>query len=309
LEFAKGVSDEKSLLLLMTFYDALVRQQERDGFNTYDLAKAMERGDWNTSLDLTVDIALTQGADQSLLINALSQRCEDLDGAYNTVASNGNGVLTNGIEMNGIELEFRDKNKHTTDLDDGSGGLLALLHDAATENARAELAKALEELDRVNKVGASQNGSKGAFGPGYSPFSKAEEIFFVRNQINNAVQQKSLVEIRRALNHAVTLGINAASFEIEAAYRDALTRYHSGAGLSPGLVLETLERGEWWSALDDVVGASLSRGGDKYSILKNVARVCATPGSMKFASRSASSLISSQSSSMLSMSNLGHARW
>jgi hypothetical protein len=135
------------------------------------------------------------------------------------------------------------------------------------------LAKAWDELDRAYKAAERKKSAKGGFGPGYSPFSSQEELFFIRNQISDAVRQESLLELRRALTHALSYGIDPQDIEIELAYRDALIKHQQGVAFSARFVIEALERGNWWSALDDIIGASVARGADRHTLLKMIAKV------------------------------------
>merc|ERR1719409_1880431 len=127
-----------------------------------------------------------------------------------------------------------------------------------------------------NAVGSSTVSAKPGMGPGYSPFSKQEELFFIRNQIVNAIHQESLGEIRRALTYAMAFGIDPKTIEIEAAYRDALARHQQSDGFNPKHVKQVLENGDWWSALDIIIGASLARGADRNMLLKMIGKVCMT---------------------------------
>ena len=55
----------------------------------------------------------------------------------------------------------------------------------------------------------------GGIGPEYAPLSKAEESFYIRTKIVNAIQQQSLLELRRALGYALASGIDPENLELE----------------------------------------------------------------------------------------------
>lgn len=74
------------------------------------------------------------------------------------------------------------------------------------------------------------------------------------------------------MDHATTLGIDPVTVEIEAAYHDALSKHQRGTAFSPSLIIGPLEQGDWWSALDHILGASIARGG-KDAVLKLMGRV------------------------------------
>jgi hypothetical protein len=156
-------------------------------------------------------------------------------------------------------------------IEDVRGRLLAVLHTEAVENASRKLTEAWVELNKAQSAVAG--GAAGGFTRGFSPFSRQEELFFLRNQINDAVKGETLGELRRSLNHAMSLGIDPKSIEIEAAYRDALMKHQQGPGFSASYVIQALERGDWWTALDDIIGASSARGADRHTLLKMLAKV------------------------------------
>merc|ERR1711908_260224 len=101
-----------------------------------------------------------------------------------------------------------------------------------------------------------------------------EEQFFLFNQLNNAVLSENLHELRRALNHALSLGIDSQDLEIEIAYRDALAKHQQSLGFTPNQVIHALQRGDWWTALDDIIKAASASGADKHMLLKALTRLC-----------------------------------
>jgi len=165
------------------------------------------------------------------------------------------------------------------------GNLLFILQTKAAQHARHELNRAWDELDNayavpelVGGAGGAKKPAKGSStaGPGYSPFSRHEEHFFIRNQIVNAIQQESLVELRRALTYAMAFGIDPRTVDIETAYRDCLSKRQQADGFHPRHVKEVLENGDWWSALDLIIGAALTKGADRNMLLKMIGKVCMT---------------------------------
>merc|ERR1719440_2582697 len=108
------------------------------------------------------------------------------------------------MQLDGVNLGFDDSDdakamtlksvlspvEKTEDL---RGRLVAVLHTEASDHSGRELKRAWEDLDRAYRA-ADLTGAKGSFSPGYTPFSRQEELFFIRNQINNAVLQQSLQE-------------------------------------------------------------------------------------------------------------------
>lgn len=174
--------------------------------------------------------------------------------------------------------------------EDIRGRLVSVLHAEALEHSERELKKAWDELDRLyQSADMSGEDAKVAFGPGYSPFAKQEELFFIRNQVNNAVLKESLLELRRSLAHATTFGIDMKSMEIEVAYRDALARHQMDEGFSSRSIAQALERGDWWTALDEIIGASFARGADRHVLVNLIAKVCSPtltfPPSLSIADR------------------------
>lgn len=292
LEHAKFIGvTEKSAAILFTFCDALARQEQVDGVQSNEVVEALEAGDWMRAIDLVVGISLAKGADKSLLLTAMSRFCADANSfpgsprGQNGSSSSSPMKPTTSIGPSGVRLDLSGLDgaagetiskvlKPADKFDDTRGRLVEVLHKEAAEHAERELSKAWEILDLAYKGADHAGQHKGAFGPGFSPFSKQEELFFIRNQINNGVNQANLLELRRALAHAMSFGIDLRSVEIEVAYRDALARHHQGEGFKPEYVSQALERGEWWSALDDVLGASFARGADRHMLLKMIAKVC-----------------------------------
>lgn len=282
--------DEKSHAILYTFCDAMSRHQRIVGVSLSEVTEALECGDWMRALDSVIEISMARGADKSLILNALARLCADSYG-YSAWNPSGDSALTPGVQVPDSIAKPQDVMVSVAGLDsargkalqstiapvatkDLRGRLVAVLHSEAAEHAQQEMKQAWQELEGAYQA-ANRNGiSKGGFGPGYSPFSRQEEIFFFRNQINNAVAAESVQWLRRALSHALAFGMDIRTLEIEAAYCDALARHAQGAGFSPRSVVESLERGDWWSALDDIIGASFARGIDKHVLFKMIAKVC-----------------------------------
>jgi len=303
LEHAKTVGiNEKSNALLYTFCDSLARQQQLVGVSSSDVVQALDEGDWMRALESVVDISLARGADKSLLLNALARLVAESSG-YDVLTSapedrsnsreapSGNFSSSQAFASSpstlGVKLDFAGLDNlkakairsALTPLEktgDARGRLVSVLHAEAADHAERELKKAWEELDRAYRSAdlLGSSGYRGGFGPGFSPCSRQEEVFFIRNQINNAVVKTSLLELRQALSHAVAFGIDMKTMELEVAYRDALSRHHQGPGFSSKHVEEALEKGDWWTVLDDIVGASFARGADRQMLLKMIAKVC-----------------------------------
>lgn len=279
---------EKSSAILFTFCDALARQQQIQGFSPREVVQALDTGDWMRALDLVVEISLARGADKSMMLSALSRFCTDSSSQQpkqqqtDVVASNvafSTGVAGAAkMDFSGLDgasaISMSAMMKPDVIMDDMRGRLVEVLHKEASEHSARELSKAWEELDRAYRSADLAGKEKGGFGPGYSPFSKQEEYFFIRNHINNGVSQENLLELRRALAHAMSFGIDLRDVELEVAYRDALARHHQGDGFNSEYVCRALERGDWWTALDDILGASFARGADRHMLLKMIAKVC-----------------------------------
>merc|ERR1712025_725301 len=64
------------------------------------------------------------------------------------------------------------------------------------------------------------------------------------------------------------------TMEIEVAYRDALARHQMEAGFSSRSISQALERGDWWTALDEIIGASFARGADRHVLVNLISKVC-----------------------------------
>jgi hypothetical protein len=165
------------------------------------------------------------------------------------------------------------------------GRLVAVLHTEAVQHAAKELQRAWEKLDAVYRSQELErlretSAFDGGMSPNFKPFTKEEEHFFLRNQINNAVLQEDLHEMRRGIQQAMALGISPRKLEIEIAYRDALMKHQQTVGFKPQQVTASLQRGDWWTALDDIVAVSFARGADKHMLLKALARVCSTSQSI-----------------------------
>jgi len=290
LDHARDVGlGESSSAILFTYCDALTRHHETVGFSLEEVLDAVRTGSFEHGITMVLEMAINQGADRNLLLNALTRLCGDTNdriyatspppnsiggaspGDVRLALTNGSmPALTNG--QNGVMPKSVETNESN------ASNLLAVLQAKAGQHARHELNVAWEELDSAYATPAPAGGApaKTGVGPGYSPFSNQEEHFFIRNQIVNAIQQESLPEIRRALTYAMAFGIDPKSVEIEAAYRDTLAKYQASDSYDTRQVSQVLQDGDWWSALDLIIGAALAKGSDRNMLLKMIGKVCMT---------------------------------
>jgi hypothetical protein len=283
MEHAKGIAIvEEHLAILTTYRDVLARHTTQS--TPGEVLEALESKDFARALEIVVDASLAHGADRHLLLNALVRLHTE---AGNVPAWQEQAVMArsigNGEPLNvqDVRLDVRAKTQRDAFRAVFAPGeampaekevthLLAVLHSEAQTHTAQEVKKAWDELDKAYR---NNPGVKGGFGPDYTPFSKQEEQFFIRNKMNNAVHQESLIDLRRAISHALTFGIDAATIELEVAYRDALARYHQSCGLSPRDVKDALDRGEWWTALDIVVSVAMFTGIDRQTLIALLGKV------------------------------------
>jgi hypothetical protein len=260
LESASSIIlSDTSRAILLTYCDALTRQQNAARWSTDEVVKAVERGSYERALDMVIEIATTHGAEAGLLLSWLTRLCAD----WNARKPAANPPATSYNEL--VALATANGNGHkkkAVDTED-VGSLVLILERKAARNARLELNKVWDALDSAYdpSTNADKAGDKsGGIGPSYSPFSRQEELFFIRNKIVSAIFEQSLVELRRALAYAMAFGVQPESIEIEAAYRDALAAHQQADGFSPSYVRTALEEGDWWSAFDTIIGVALARG-------------------------------------------------
>lgn len=287
---------ETSSAILFSYCDALTRHHQIVGFSLEEVLDAVARGSFEHSISMVLEMAISQGADRNLLLTALTRVCADssdraltaipfstevtaMSDVQLAIADGPIGAITNG----GPRAYSMNKPVEKEDYPSiGQGSLVSVLCSKAAQHARLELNRAWDELDNAYAIPYSVGGAgstaaaKASNGAGYSPFSKQEEHFFIRNQLVNAIQQESLVEIRRALTYAMAFGVDPKNIEIEAAYRDALAKNQQSNAFNVRLVKEVLQDGDWWSALDLIIGAALARGADRNILLKMIGKVCTT---------------------------------
>lgn len=240
-----------SRAIIMTYCDALTRRQHAMEFSADEVVEALEQNLFQRSVDIVVEIAIVQGADVGLLLTWLTRLCADWSARASAASPPGGGTL---------ESQRGDGSKQQASETD-MGSLLSALFAKAVKHARLELNKAWDELDRIYSPEAAGDSSKG-LGPQYTPFSREEELFYIRNKILCAINEQSLVELRRALAYALANGLDPESIEIECAYRDTLQRYQRDEGFLSAHVKNSLDGGDWWTALDLIIGVALARGVD-----------------------------------------------
>jgi len=238
-----------SRAILMLYCDALTRHQHAMDFSADEVVDALEQTLYQRALDMVVDIAIVQGADVGLLLTWLTRLCAD----WSTPA---NAVCPPDGDKNNVRAKQRQQAAEGE-----VGSLVSALQAKAAKHARLELNRAWDQLDRVYNAD-EEGASRGGIGIAYSAFSREEEHFYIRNKILSAIGEQSVVELRRALAYALANGLECESIEIECAYRDALAKYQRDEGFSPAQVRYSLERGDWWTALDLIIGVALARGSD-----------------------------------------------
>merc|ERR1719428_729033 len=69
-------------------------------------------------------------------------------------------------------------------------------------------------------------------------------------------------------------GMDPKSLEIECAYRDVLSRREYTTGFSVSSVLDALQKGDWFNAIDDIICACFARGADKKTLIRLIAQLC-----------------------------------
>jgi len=266
---------ETNCAILFSYCDALARHHQIVGSTLHEILDAVERGSFEDGITMILEMAISQGADRHLLLNALAQLCAD-----SRMRAFGATPSSDAIQLSNVQLQVAASRAMTkfTGKDDKDVGLTAALLTKATQHAKLELSKAWDELDSAyaGPGGDSVGGAKKDTGPGSSPFSNEEEHFFIRNQLVNAINLESLSEVRRALTYALAFGIDPKTVEMEVAYCDALVKQQQPEGFNPDRVKEVLENGDWWSALDIVVGVALARGVDRTMLQKMIGKVCST---------------------------------
>merc|ERR1719321_2418392 len=78
LDHARDVGlGESSSAILFTYCDALTRHHETVGFSLEEVLLAVERSCYENAICMVLEMAITQGADRSLLLNALTRLCSD----------------------------------------------------------------------------------------------------------------------------------------------------------------------------------------------------------------------------------------
>jgi len=260
---------DTSRMILLTYCDALTRHHQVFRFSIDEVVTALEKEAYAQALDMVCEIALVQGANTGLLLTWLTRLCADWNAGCppaNPPVQDASGMPSSKYNDFEDETNGRSSNKPAQS-EENPGSLVAVLQSKASRHARLELNKSWDELDSA--YGPSFDGSaKGGIGPAYAPFTRQEELFYVRNKIVYAIHEQSLVELRRALTYALAFGLDPKSLEIEAAYRDALAKHQQADGFAPGQVKDHLERGDWWSTLDVIIAAALSKGASKMMLLR-----------------------------------------
>lgn len=294
LHHAKGIHvKEEDLATILTYRDALARRESK--VEPQQVVDAFERNDFSHALELVIDSSLARGADRNLLLNALvrlnsgpgftPQQAPAQVMQPTSNQSNGNGETANrgkGVSntkpdvqqvKRGQALRAVTSPGEVPPIEAEVKHLLSVLHAEASQQAKKEVNKAWEQVDKAYRANPD---AKGAFGPDYTPFAQLEEMFFIRNQINNAVAQSSLPGLRRSISHAIAFGIEATTMEIEIAYRDALARQQQSNSTDLDDIKTALDSGDWWSVLEVVVDACLTTGTDRYFLSELLTKVCAT---------------------------------
>jgi len=257
---------DTSRAILFTYCDALTRHHQAFRFTTDEVVNTLERGAYEPAIDMVVDIATSQGANVGLLLTWLTRLCADWNAGMPPADPPGTtGRDAMSLQLAQLNGETYDTNgnghKTKSESEDLVGSLVGILQTKASRHARLELNRAWDELDSAYAPDAAD--PKGGLGPDYKPFSKQEELFYIRNKIVNAIHQQNLVDLRRAISYALAFGLDPKTIEIEAAYRDALAKHQQEDGFSPNQVRDSLDKGDWWTTLDIIVRVALARGTDK----------------------------------------------
>jgi hypothetical protein len=258
-----------SSAILHTYADALTRHHQASDLSVDEVLDAIESGAIEQAINMVLEMAITMGGDRNLLLNALTRlsaetterACASTIATLSGAATMSNGQAEYTNSQNGAAAEPKDMedNPFMEDI----GDLLLVLHSKAADHAKRELNRAWRELDPV-----------GGDSPEHAPFSDEEEHFFIRSQLVNAIEQESLAELRRVLTYGMAFGIDPRSVEIESAYRDALAKHEFAEGFNLMHVREFLENGDWWCALDIIIGAALTRGVDRNTLVKMAGKAC-----------------------------------
>lgn len=297
--------DSGRLTLELTYNDMLKRSQPKE-VPVSEVREAMGKGDWARALDMVVESALQHGADKHILANVIN-RSSLTSGSQNVSSQTGSIAATppdqrvshskdGGPAEAGkvrripdLRTKFRsEKTSHEEEAKeaDGQGNLLAMLHSEACKHSNQEMRSAWEALEYSPRKPQKQDGQddKQQDRAGakqltkQSPFSQAEERYFIFNQMFSAVYQKSFSGLQRVLNQAFLVGLDAHSMDVEIAYRDALARYHTyhrGATFHIRLAVDALKRKDWYLALDILIQMSLDRGVDRQSVLRALTKIFA----------------------------------
>jgi len=270
---------ETSRAILLTYCDALTRQQNTLRWSTEEVIAAMDRFAYESALDMVVEMATAQGADAGLLLSWMTKLCADWK-AKNPVVSQPepsageiaaakimapSTALALPASKNGENGYKKGKKKEEPVLT-----LVDVLHTKAARNARNELNKVWDSLDHAYDPGPGEADVQGGIGPSYSALTATEEMFYIRNKIVAAIFEKSLAELRRSLVYAMAFGVDPQSIEIESAYRDALASYEQAEGFSSELIRVPLDRGDWWTVLDGIVAVALLRGVDANALTRMI---------------------------------------
>jgi len=250
-----------SRAIILTYADALSRHRSTFRFTTDEVMMALERGIFEQALDMVIEMATEQGADVGLVLTWLTRLCAD----WNSRIPAASPSILGNVKYGSLDLYSQPEPAEIV------GSLVLILHGKASRHARLELNKTWDALDSAFAPSAADRGqAKGGIGPEYAPLSKAEESFYIRTKIVNAIQQQSLLELRRALSYALASGIDPEHLEVEVAYRDALAKHQQADGFAPQHLRDPLERGDWWSVLDIIIGAALASGVDKDMLQRTI---------------------------------------
>jgi len=276
LEQASNIDlSDSSRAILLLYCDVLTRQKMSYRFSTDQIISALDGREFESALDMVIDMATTQGANVGLLLTWLTRLCADWNAGCPPAAppvAKAPGAVLASMDYEIDEFEDNEMPRISNARMSEALGydtLVGMLQGKALKNSRSELNKAWNQLDESYASSAmdpSKRAAQGGVGIDYNPFTREEEIFYIRNKLVYAVHQQSLLELRRALSYALAFGLDPKSVEIEAAYRDALAKYQQADGFSSNHVRDALERCDWWTALDIIVSASLSKGADKCAL-------------------------------------------
>eukprot|EP00448_Togula_jolla_P014860 CAMPEP_0170583086 /NCGR_PEP_ID=MMETSP0224-20130122/7939_1 /TAXON_ID=285029 /ORGANISM="Togula jolla, Strain CCCM 725" /LENGTH=683 /DNA_ID=CAMNT_0010906373 /DNA_START=255 /DNA_END=2306 /DNA_ORIENTATION=- len=201
--------------------------------------------------------------------DALAQVASSYDGPLSqTSGTDGGGTPVQGPSYTDV-MAIVGNSKDNRGAKDKSGrsDKGSPLRKASLEHSKREFERVVRELAQASvpqSNGSTQlrNGMPADYwAPGPNLYSRQEERVMVWSHLLSSAQKESAGELKRWLAHAVAIGIDPATLELEMAYCNAVASrsIHEGNDVAPA-VSNALERGDWLAALELVSDASIVRG-------------------------------------------------